>query len=507
MTPDRTSIPPADDLAGRAFHLIGIGGAGMSVVAEILAERGAVVTGSDAGGGDAFDRLREMGLTVHLGHDAANVPADATVVVSTAIKDTNPELRAARRRGQPVMHRSEALALAARGRDFVAVAGAHGKTTTSGMLAHALTAVGQDPSFAIGGVVRSLNTGARVGAGPAFVAEADESDRSFLNYEPALEIVTNIEPDHLDNYGTAAAFAQAFVDFTARLRPGGRLIVCADDAGALRLAHAAAARGTAVTTYGTCSPQLREDGGLVGDAHVQVEILDRRATGTSARLTRWRQTDEGGSRPVRPENCELLGPVALELSLPGDHVALDAAGAWAAGLELGVEPEAMAQALGSFAGTGRRFEARGEVGGVRVIDDYAHHPTEIVALLAAAREVADARGGRVIALFQPHLFSRTRNFADRFGAALAGADQTIVTAIYPARERQEDFPDVTGQCITDQIPAHARYIADAHAAALAAAADARPGDLILTIGAGDVTRLGAVILEALAERGATDTPR
>ena len=243
----RTANRPAGadqrTLADRAFHLIGIGGAGMSVVAQLLAARGARVSGSDAHGGPAFDHLADLGITTHLGHDAANVPERSTVVVSTAIKETNPELAQARRRDQEVIHRSQALALAAQGLDFVAVAGAHGKTTTSGMLAEALTEAGADPSFAIGGVVRALGTGAHLGGGPALVAEADESDRSFLNYTPRVEIVTNVEPDHLDSYGTAEAFEAAFVDFAHRLVPGGLLVACAADAGALRLAQSAAAEG------------------------------------------------------------------------------------------------------------------------------------------------------------------------------------------------------------------------------------------------------------------------
>ena len=432
-----------------------------------------------------------------LGHDAAHVPAGATVVVSTAIKEDNPELAAARERGQEVIHRSQALALAARGRDFVAVAGAHGKTTTSGMLAQALSVAGEDPSFAVGGVVRDLGAGAR----RAFVAEADESDRSFLNYEPYLAVVTNVEPDHLDNYGTTEAFERAFLDFACNLRTGGRLIVCADDPGGLRLARAAVAKGVPVTTYGTVDAGLGAEGRLIDDAHVRVEIIERRAGGTSALLTLWRDetTDPG---PVRPEDCTVTGPIALELALPGDHIVLDAAAAWAAGIELGVEPEAMARALGAFGGTGRRFEERGEVAGVRVIDDYAHHPTEIEALLTAAREVADARSGRVLALFQPHLFSRTRAFADRFGAALDNADLVVVTSIYPARETQEDFPDVTGATVADRIEgARAQYIADHVEAAHALADAARPGDVLLTIGAGDVTRLGPVILERLEQVG------
>ena len=489
------------DLGGRAFHLIGVGGAGMSVLAQLLAERGAAVTGSDAVGGDAFDYLRSLGLTVVVGHCADNVPPRATVVVSTAIKETNPELAIARRRGQEVLHRSQALALAARGRDFVAVAGPHGKPTTSGMLAQALSVAGRDPSFAVGGVVRDLGTGAHLGAGRAFVAEADESDRSFLNYDPYLAVVTNVEPDHLDNYGTREAFERAFVDFALTVREGGRLIVCADDPGGLRLARAAVEHGVAVTTYGTAGPDVGDRGRLVGDAHVRVEITERRADGTSALLTLWSGETATGTGPVRPEDCTLTGSVPLELAAPGDHVVLDAAAAWAAGLELGVEPRVMARSLASFGGTGRRFETRGEAAGVVVIDDYAHHPTEIGALLATAREVADVRGGRVLVLFQPHLFSRTRTFADRFGAALADADVVVVTSVYPARESQEDFPDVTGAMIVDRIAGcEARYVADRVEAARALADAARSGDVLLTVGAGDVTRLGAVILQRLGAR-------
>ncbi len=478
-------------LAGRAFHLIGVAGAGMSVVAQLLAAQGARVSGSDANGGPALEALAAQGLDVHVGHLAGQVPADAVVVVSSAIRPTNPELEAARARGQGVIHRSQALALAARGRDFVAVAGAHGKTTTSGMLAEALIATGQDPSFAIGGVVRALGTGAHMGAGRAFVAEADESDRSFLNYEPFLALVTNVEPDHLDTYGTVEAFEEAFVTFAGHVRPGGRLVVCVDDPGGRRLALAAAGRGTAVTTYGTGRPV--QD--LPGDEHVQLEVTERRAEGTRARLTLWRRA----AGPA-PERYEPSGPADLVLKVPGDHVALDAAGAWAAGLALGVEPAAMAQALGAFGGTGRRFEDRGEVAGVRVIDDYAHHPTEIQALMRTSREVAGARGGRVLVLFQPHLFSRTQAFADRFAQALGEADHVVLTAVYPARETQEQFPHVTGETISSRVPGGALYVADRRAAAHSVADAARRGDLVLTVGAGDVTQLADVILARLAQR-------
>ena len=507
----RTSRRPADgdhcSLAGRAFHLIGIGGAGMSVVAQLLAARGAQVSGSDAHGGPAFDHLADLGITTHLGHDAANVPERSTVVVSTAIKETNPELAEARRRGQDVIHRSQALALAAQGLDFVAVAGAHGKTTTSGMLAEALTEAGADPSFAIGGVVRALGTGAHLGSGPALVAEADESDRSFLNYTPRVEIVTNVEPDHLDSYGTAEAFETAFVDFAHRLVPGGLLVACAADAGALRLAQSAAAEGLRVVTYSFAGPDTLPGGVLVGEGHVHLDIQDRGASSTQALLTLTTATDRESAGGTGEEPSR--SPVELVLAVPGDHVALDAAGAWAAGIELGVEPARMARALGVFGGTGRRFEDRGEADGVRVIDDYAHHPTEIEALLRTARGVAQERGGRVLVLFQPHLFSRTRAFADRFGQALALADAVVVTDVYPARETQADFPGVTGDTVAQRVPGgRARFVAERLDAAHAVADSARPGDLLLTVGAGDVTELAATALAYLAVRegGAVSLP-
>ena len=305
-----TACQPTGDghctLADRGFHLIGIGGAGMSVVAQLLAARGARVSGSDAHGGPAFDHLSDLGITTHLGHDAAHVPERSTVVVSTAIKETNPELAEARRRGQEVIHRSQALALAAQGLDFVAVAGAHGKTTTSGMLAEALTDAGADPSFAIGGVVRALGTGAHLGSGSALVAEADESDRSFLNYSPRVEIVTNVEPDHLDSYGTAEAFEAAFVDFAHRLVPGGLLVACAADAGALRLAQSAAAEGLRVVTYSFDGPDTLPGGVLVGEGHVHLDIQDRGASSTQALLTLTTATDResaggtGEERSRRP---------------------------------------------------------------------------------------------------------------------------------------------------------------------------------------------------------------
>ncbi|HEY0119114.1 MAG TPA: UDP-N-acetylmuramate--L-alanine ligase [Cellulomonas sp.] len=470
-------VPPALPDLGHV-HLIGVGGAGMSAVATLLAARGLTVSGSDAADGPALPALRAAGVTVSVGHDAAHVDGADTVVVSSAVREANPELAAARAAGLSVLHRSQALAALMADRDAVAVAGAHGKTTTSAMVATALLTAGRDPSFAIGGVVLAPlgvpgehggePSGARDGAGP-FVAEADESDGSFLNYRPLVAIVTNVEPDHLDHYGTREAFEEAFAQFAGRVRPGGLLVACADDPGAARLVarvrQPLAAAGVAVTTYGR-SPGADV---LVG------------AT-TAAGDGRWTTslTDADGT-------------TAVSLAVPGEHNGLNAAAAWAALRRLGLASDEAAAGLASFRGTGRRFEDRGTAAGVRVVDDYAHHPTEVAALLRAARQVTD---GRLVVLFQPHLYSRTKVFADEFAAALSAADEVVVTDVYAAREDRDTA--VTGALITDRMGEHAHFVADRIAAARTAAALARPGDLLLTVGAGDVTALVPVVLDALA---------
>ena len=451
------------------YHLIGIGGAGMAPVAELLAARGLEVSGSDARPGATIDRLRAGGITAHVGHDAAQVPEGATVVVSTAVRADNPELVRVRELGLEVIHRSEALVVAAGDQEFVAVAGAHGKTTTSAMLAVALSAADEDPSWAIGGHVTGLGGGAHLGSGRVFVAEADESDGSFLNYRPAVAVVTNVEPDHLDHYGSRAAFDQAFTDFAARVT--GLLVVCADDDGALALGRRAAGQ-VPVLTYGT-GP---EPG--VGEGHVRVSELTVGAAGAGALLT----------HPA-------AGRVRLELGVTGEHNVRNATGAWCAGVALGADPTALAEGLGSFRGTGRRFEHRGEAAGVRVVDDYAHHPTEVAATLGAARLAAG--GGRVVVLFQPHLYSRTETFAAEFATALGAADEVVVTDVYAARE--DPVPGVDGSLITARM-SRGQYVADREAAAGTVARLARPGDLVLTMGAGDVTELGPRILQLLAER-------
>jgi UDP-N-acetylmuramate--alanine ligase len=451
-------------------HLVGVGGAGMSAVAALLAARGLDVSGSDASAAN-LGPLKAAGVTVHVGHDAGLVRGAGTVVVSTAIRATNPELAAARELGVPVLHRSRALAALMGGARAVAVAGAHGKTTTSAMVAVTLARAGLDPSWAIGGTVvgsREAVGGAHDGRGDVMVVEADESDGSFLAYHPAVAVVTNVEPDHLDHYGSREAFEAAFAEFAVQVT--GTLVACVDDEGARRLAATAARAGTAVRTYGT-------------DPAADVVVGP------------WRPVASGGTTTVTERGED---PVTLDLAVPGAHNALNAAAAWTVARLLGVDAATAAAGLAAFAGTGRRFEDRGTVAGVRVVDDYAHHPTEVAALLRAARAVAGP--GRVLVLFQPHLFSRTLAFAEQFAEALALADVAVVTDVYAAREDPD--PMVTGALITDLMGGRGAFVADREAAAHAVAAAARPGDLVLTVGAGDVTGLGPVILADLATRAA-----
>jgi len=489
---------PAGALAdlGRV-HLVGVGGAGMSAIAGLLAARGLTVSGSDAKEGPALDGLRAAGVTVHVGHDAAHVEDVDSVVLSSAIRDSNPELARARERGLPVLHRSEALAALMAGRIGIAVAGAHGKTTTSAMVATALAAAGRedevlDPSYAIGGTVLTpggATPGYRTGAGEAFVAEADESDGSFLAYAPAVAVVTNVEPDHLDHYGTTEAFEAAFAAFADRVLDGGALVACLDDAGAARLVaevgERLTRRGVRVLTYGTDAS--------IGDLGPDLVVGPVVAAGGT-----WRTT-------LTSRSAEVPG-ADLELAVPGEHNAANAAAAYLAAWAVGADPAAVAAGLGEFRGTGRRFEDRGTAGGVRVVDDYAHHPTEVAALLRTARGVAG--DGAVHVLFQPHLYSRTRTFAAEFGAALDLADTVVVTDVYAAREDPD--PEVSGDTIVQRVPTpgRARFVADRHEAARVVAAGAAPGDLVLTVGAGDVTELGAVVLAALAGAGdaADDAP-
>ena len=442
-------------------HFIGVGGVGMSAVARIMVARGVTVSGSDAKDLPVMADLAAAGARIAVGYAAANLGDAQTVVAGSAIRPDNPELVAARSAGLPVIHRSEALAATMAEDTVVTVAGTHGKSTTTSMITVLLQGAGLDPSFAIGANVPALGVNAATGSSPVFVAEADESDGSFLNYRPQIAVVTNVEPDHLDYYGTAEAVYASFDRFTALLPADGVLVACADDAGASALARRTIERGnTRVILYGT-SPEARirlHDGGP-GDVAITTPA----------------------------------GRFAVELHVPGRHNALNAAAAFAVALELGVDPEVAAGALADFSGASRRFEFKGEGRGVRVYDDYAHHPTEVRAALSAARSVAG--GHQVHVLFQPHLFSRTREFAHEFADALNAADTALVLDIYPARE--DPIPGVSSQLIADYLGPGGRLVGPGQESVQAVLAAARPGDIVLTAGAGDVTAYGPLIVEAL----------
>ncbi|MBT2567067.1 UDP-N-acetylmuramate--L-alanine ligase [Arthrobacter sp. ISL-85] len=441
-------------------HFIGIGGVGMSAVARIMVARGVPVSGSDAKDLPVMADLAAAGARIAVGYAAGNLADAQTVVAGSAIREDNPELAAARQAGLPVLHRSQALAATMGDDTVVTVAGTHGKSTTTSMVTVLLRAAGLDPSFAVGANIPALGVNAAHGTSGIFVAEADESDGSFLNYRPRIAVVTNVEPDHLDYYGTAEAVYESFDRFTALLPADGLLVACADDAGALALAERTRTRGnTRVVLYGTndaADVRLYDD----GPGHVAVSA--------------------GGAR------------YGLSLQVPGRHNALNAAAAFAVALELGVDAASAAAGLAHFGGASRRFELKGSARGVRVFDDYAHHPTEVRAALTAARSVAG--GHKVHVLFQPHLFSRTREFAAQFADALNLADTALVLDIYPARE--DPIPGVTSQLIADHLKEGGRLAGAADAVETLAKA-AEDGDVVLTVGAGDVTAYGPQIVEAL----------
>ncbi|RKQ36169.1 UDP-N-acetylmuramate--L-alanine ligase [Kocuria tytonis] len=464
------SQQPLDPHSLGRVHFIGMGGAGMSAVARLLLAREVAVSGSDAKDSPGLRQLESLGAEVFVGQRAENVSGAATVVVSTAIKEDNPELAAARESGLRVLHRSEALAAAMHGRHVIAVAGTHGKTTTSAMTAVALRTAGLDPSWAIGAHVADLGANAGFGAGEWFVAEADESDGSFMAYHPRVAVVTNVEADHLDHYGSTEAFFEAFDAFSDTIREGGVLVACADDAGAAGLARRRRERGGAVLSYG-----------VHPEADVVVSAIVPAGTGSTCRLS---FTAGGEPRTAR-----------LTLAVPGAHNVADAAGAFTAGLAAGADPERLIAGLAGFHGSARRFDLKGERRGVRVFDDYAHHPTEVAAALAAARDVA--QGHRVLAIFQPHLYSRTREFAEPFCRALEAADFACVTDVFGAREQPE--PGITGATITDHASGDRVLSTPSADEAIAAVVDrAESGDVVMTVGAGDVTALGPRVLAALA---------
>jgi len=467
VTPE--AAVPVDQLGH--VHFVGIGGAGMSGIARILLARGVAVSGSDQAASAQLDELAALGAVIHLGHDPANVDgADTVVRTPTAIKLDNPEIVAAGQRGIRVMHRAAVLASVMLGKQGIAVAGTHGKTTTTSMLTTVLRHWGADPAYVIGGILADTGLGAADGTGDWFVVEADESDGSLVMLSPLAAVVTCIEADHLDNFENLAQIEETFAAFAGKITEGGLLVACADDPGAAALAANSARLPLRVRTYGA-SPGA------------DYQVSDVRVRGMSTTLTVTPRPPEAGT--------------ALTIAVPGRHYALDATAAFATAVELGVPTEAVVAGLAAYRGAQRRMEPKGEADGVRVLDSYAHHPTELAADLTAAREVA--AGGQVIAVFQPHLYSRTRFFAAEFGAALGLADEALVLDVYAAREKPE--PGVSGKLIADAVPGgRARFLPDAAAVPDVVASLAKPGDLVLTMGAGDVTRLGPLIVAALRER-------
>ena len=457
------------------IHFIGIGGAGMSALAYVLVQRGFVVTGSDLQPGHMSDALVAAGARIHYGHHAAHVEGADAVVVSTAIHPDNPELIAAKIAGKQILHRSDVLAdlLNAQGAEGLAVAGAHGKSTTSAMLAVITHEAGCDPTVVIGGEVASLGGNSRNGASPMVVAEADESDESFLKFHPYVAVVTNIENDHLDHYGTEERIYEAFRQFVGQLKPGGQAVLCFDSPKVRRLA---AEMQAPCISYG-----FDQD-------------CDYMATNVLYSVE--------GTRYELYYHGELVARVRLQV--PGRHNVLNSMGAFAAARAMNVPVPAILEALAGFTGVKRRFETKSKVHGVWVVDDYAHHPTEIAVTLRAARQTG---AKRVVCVFQPHRYTRTHILHDQFCTCFADADELVLTHVYSAGETP--IPGVDGESLARDVKAatgqHTLYIAEFDRVVRYLAENAQPGDLIMTVGAGDVYKIGEALVNVLQDQGAGDS--
>lgn len=495
--------PQTTDLS--RVHMVGIGGAGMSGIARILLDRGYQVSGSDMKESRSIMALRAAGAQIQVGHAAENLRLLGempTVVVTSfaAIPQDNPELVGAREAGIPVLRRSDILALLLQDRRAFLLAGTHGKTSTTSMAVAALQAAGQDPSFAIGGQLNRAGTNAHNGTGEIFVAEADESDGSFLSYSPEIAVVTNIEPDHLDYFKTEAAYREVFEKFAHRIVPGGFLVACLDDPGSAALAEKLIAGAEAgeplpfsVVGYGTAE---------ACDAHSSVppaaiiESTEVTAEGTVSAL-RLTEVVNGAAQQGAGKGA---GTYSLRVAIPGIHMVLNATAAVLGSALLGADVEKVIAGIGGFDGVRRRFEYHGTRRDVEVYDDYAHHPTEVAAVLSAARQRVEARGGRIVAVFQPHLYSRTINFADEFAEALSLADQVVLLDIFGARE--EPVEGVDSRIIGDKIDASTECVFEPDFSRVAGvvAGLVQRGDMVLTIGAGTVTMLADEILLEL-DRG------
>ncbi len=459
----------------RRIHFVGIGGIGMSGIAELLANLGYVVSGSDAKRSAVTDRLESLGVTVHAGHAAPNVGDADVVVYSSAVRPENPEVAEAGRRRIPVIPRAEMLAELMRLRFGIAVAGAHGKTSTTSMVALVLERAGLDPTAVIGGRLSAFGSNARLGGGEYMVAEADESDRSFLKLSPSIAVITNIDREHMDAYGSFADLQQAFVDFANKVPFYGAVVACADDAELCAVMPRLQRR---VIRYGI-------DG---ADANLVATGVRLEGYGSHCTIE---HRDKGGVRSTT------LGEMTL--AVPGRHSVLNALAAVAVGLELDVPFATIALALGEFRGAERRFENRGVINGITVVDDYGHHPTEIAAVLAAARA---AKPPRVVVAFQPHRYTRTRDLMNEFGAALAAADEVVLTSIYAASE--DPIPGITIEALAAVVnkgrstPVH--VVPKLEDVAARVADIARPGDLVITLGAGSIGGLATALVEELQRR-------
>jgi UDP-N-acetylmuramate--alanine ligase len=459
----------------RRVHFVGIGGSGMSGIAELLANLGYAVSGSDAARSEVTARLERLGAVVVEGHAAAHVGDADVVVVSSAVKRTNPEVLEAERRGIPVIPRAEMLAELMRLRFAITVAGSHGKTTTTSMIALGLERAGLDPTAVIGGRLSAFGSNARLGESEYMVAEADESDRSFLMLWPSIAVMTNIDQEHMESYGSLAALQQAFVDFANKVPFYGSVVACVDDPNLAAILPRLKRR---VVTYGLEHPAAQ-----IAGADVELGAFGARCV--------VHRRGAGGS--------ERLG--VLELRVPGRHNLLNALAAIAVGDRIGVEFPRMAEALRGFQGAERRFEQHGEAGGVLVVDDYGHHPTEIAAVIAAARATFDRP---IVVAFQPHRYSRTAQLMDAFGPALTDAEAIVLTDIYAAGE--EPVPNVTVQVLAEAIrrgSGRPVVVAETLEAVIPhVLAVARPGDVVITLGAGSIGTLPARLIEALGRTGA-----
>jgi UDP-N-acetylmuramate--alanine ligase len=461
---DRTAL-----LGTGPIHLIGIGGAGMSGIARLLLARGVRVSGSDAHQGPVLEELRRLGAVVTVGHRAENVAGATRVVFTAAVKPDNPEMAEAQRRGLALQSRAAMLGELMADSASVAVAGPHGKTTTTGMIASIFEAAGADPTVLIGGDLPLIGGNARAGRSPYFVAEACEAFRSFHELRPLIAVVTNLEADHLDTYGTLEGVIEGFGQFVGQVKAAGTAILCWDDPLVRRL-----------VPYLHCR-QLRyglEEGAELSAADLELETPAPRF------VPRWRG--------------ERLG--AFELGVPGRHNVLNALAALGVTMEVGLPLEAAREGLRTFHGVGRRFERLGEPGGVLVIDDYAHRPSELVATLSAAKT---ALGRPITAVFQPHLFSRTQQLMDEFATSFGDADRVIITDIYPAREAP--IPGVTAEALAEAIRERepgkvVSFVASKEAIASLLAGEVRSGEAVLTLGAGDIRSVGEALVEALEGR-------